>query len=169
MRRAGRPSMGMFTQPAADAHDILPTYGDVNRDIIKTLDPPGPGWFMGMAVIAVGLAMGGYAFAMQLKYGLGVSSYTPPIFWGTYITTFVFWVGIAHSGTLISAILFLFRSAWRAAVYRAAEAMTVFAVMTAGLFPVLHLGRAWFAYWVAPYPNIRGVWSNFRSPLVWDI
>jgi Ni/Fe-hydrogenase subunit HybB-like protein len=147
----------------------LPTYADVNRDIIRTLDPPGAGWFMGMAIILVGLAMGGIAFAYQLKNGLGVTGYTPPIFWGTYITTFVFWVGIAHSGTLISAILFLFRSSWRAAVYRAAEAMTVFAVMTAGLFPVLHLGRAWFAYWVAPYPNTRGIWSNFKSPLVWDI
>jgi len=146
-----------------------PTYGDVNRDIIRTLDPPGKGWFMGMAVILTGLAIGGYAWSRQLKYGMGVTGYTPPIFWGTYITTFVFWVGIAHSGTLISAVLFLFRSSWRAAIYRAAEAMTVFAVMTAGLFPVLHLGRAWFAYWVAPYPNVRGLWSNFRSPLVWDI
>jgi len=146
-----------------------PTYADVNRDIIRTLDPPGRGWFVGMAVILIGLAIGGYSWSRQLKYGLGVTGYTPPIFWGTYITTFVFWVGIAHSGTLISAILFLFRSSWRAAIYRASEAMTVFAVMTAGLFPVLHLGRAWFAYWVAPYPNIRGVWSNFRSPLVWDI
>ncbi|MFI5207293.1 MAG: NrfD/PsrC family molybdoenzyme membrane anchor subunit [Gemmatimonadales bacterium] len=146
-----------------------PTWGDVNKDIIRTLEPPGRGWFIGMAVILTGLTIGGLSWMKQLKYGLGVTGYTPPIFWGTYITTFVFWVGIAHSGTLISAILFLFRSGWRSAVYRAAEAMTVFAVMTAGLFPVLHLGRAWFAYWVAPYPNIRGLWSNFRSPLVWDI
>ena len=159
----------MATMAQPQPHAAQPTYADVNRDIIKTLDPPGAGWLMGMGVIALGLAFGAFCFARQLKYGLGVSSYTPPIFWGTYITTFVFWVGIAHSGTLISAILFLFRSGWRAAVYRTSEAMTVFAVMTAGLFPVLHLGRAWFAYWVAPYPNIRGVWSNFRSPLVWDI
>jgi Ni/Fe-hydrogenase subunit HybB-like protein len=159
--------MATLAQPVAYVAE--PTYADVNRDLIRTLDPPGKGWFAGMAVIVLGLAFGGFCFARQLRYGLGVSGYTPPIFWGTYITTFVFWVGIAHSGTLISAILFLFRSGWRAAVYRAAEAMTVFAVMTAGLFPVLHLGRAWFAYWVAPYPNIRGVWSNFRSPLVWDI
>jgi molybdopterin-containing oxidoreductase family membrane subunit len=146
-----------------------PTYAEVNRDIIRTLDPPGKGWFLGMGIILTGLLIGGLAWAYQLKMGIGVTNYTPPIFWGTYITTFVFWVGIAHSGTLISAVLFLFRSGWRAAVYRAAEAMTVFAVMTAGLFPILHLGRAWFAYWVAPYPNIRGLWSNFRSPLVWDI
>jgi Ni/Fe-hydrogenase subunit HybB-like protein len=159
--------MGTMAPPQPRAPQ--PTWGDVNRDIIKTLDPPGRGWFLGMAVIAVGLAMGGLSWMKQIKYGIGVTGYTPPIFWGTYITTFVFWVGIAHSGTLISAILFLFRSGWRSAVYRAAEAMTVFAVMTAGLFPVLHLGRMWFAYWVAPYPNVRGLWSNFKSPLVWDI
>ncbi len=149
--------------------EALPTYAEVNRDIIKTLDPPGRGWFLGMGVILTGLLIGGLSWAYQLKLGIGVTNYTPPIFWGTYITTFVFWVGIAHSGTLISAVLFLFRSGWRAAVYRAAEAMTVFAVMTAGLFPILHLGRAWFAYWVFPYPNTRGLWANFRSPLVWDV
>jgi len=82
---------------------------------------------------------------------------------------FVFWVGIAHCGTLISAILYLFRSAWRTAVYRTAEAMTVFGVMTAGLFPVIHVGRLWFAYWLIPYPNQRQLWPNFKSPLVWDL
>ena len=81
----------------------------------------------------------------------------------------MFWIGIGHAGTLISAILYLFRAGFRTTIYRCAEAMTVFAVMTAGLFPVLHLGRAWYAYWVFPYPNFRGVWSNFRSPLVWDV
>ena len=89
--------------------------------------------------------------------------------WGVLITDFVFWVGIAHSGTLISAILFLFRARFRTAVYRVAEMMTVFAVMTAGLFPILHLGRPWFAYWLVPYPNQRELWINFRSPLVWDV
>jgi Ni/Fe-hydrogenase subunit HybB-like protein len=89
--------------------------------------------------------------------------------WGAYITTFVFWVGIAHSGTLISAILFLFRAKWRQSIYRAAEAMTVFGVMTAGLYPLIHLGRAWHAYWLFPYANQRMLWPNFRSPLVWDV
>ncbi len=98
-----------------------------------------------------------------------MAGYTPPVMWGVYITTFVFWVGIAHSGTLISAILFLFRSAWRTAVYRTAEAMTVFAVMTAGLFPLIHVGRLWYAYWLIPYPNQRMLWVNFKSPLVWDL
>ena len=155
---------------AAPLHDLpAPTYAEVNRDIIATLAPPGKRWYAGMALILAGLAFGGLCWALQLKDGLGITGYTPPIFWGTYITTFVFWVGIAHSGTLISAILLLFRSGWRTSIYRASEAMTVFAVMTAGLFPILHLGRAWFAYWVFPYPNIRGLWSNFRSPLVWDV
>ena len=81
----------------------------------------------------------------------------------------MFWVGIAHSGTLISAILFLFRAPWRQAIYRASEAMTVFAVMTAGLFPLIHVGRVWHAYWLIPYPNSRFLWPNFRSPLVWDV
>jgi len=89
--------------------------------------------------------------------------------WGNLICNFVFWVGIAHCGTLISAILFLFRARFRTAVYRVAEMMTVFAVMTAGLFPVFHLGRPWLAYWLLPYPNQRGLWINFRSPLVWDV
>ena len=92
-----------------------------------------------------------------------------PVGWGVYITTFVFWVGIAHSGTLISAILFLFRAPWRQSIYRAAEAMTVFAVMTAGLFPLIHVGRVWHAYWLIPYPNSRFLWPNFKSPLVWDV
>src|SRR5512135_1878017 len=159
--------MATLAAPVPDLPE--PTYAEVNRDIVATLMPPSRKWLLGMGLVVLGVAFGGFCWAYQIKDGLGVTGYTPPIFWGTYITTFVFWVGIAHSGTLISAILFLFRSGWRAAVYRAAEAMTVFAVMTAGLFPVLHLGRAWFAYWVAPYPNIRGLWSNFRSPLVWDI
>ena len=115
------------------------------------------------------LGVGGFALLVQIRYGLGVAGYTPPVMWGVYITTFVFWVGIAHSGTLISAILFLFRSAWRTAVYRTAEAMTVFAVLTAGLFPLIHVGRIWYAYWLIPYPNQRQLWVNFKSPLVWDL
>jgi Ni/Fe-hydrogenase subunit HybB-like protein len=155
---------------AAPVTDLpAPTYAEVNRDVIATLAPPTRRWFLMMAGVVAGVAVGGISWAYQLRDGLGVTGYQPPIFWGTYITTFVFWVGIAHSGTLISAILLLFRARWRTAVYRAAEAMTVFAVMTAGLFPILHLGRAWFFYWVVPYPNFRGVWSNFRSPLVWDV
>ena len=155
--------------PPGARNETPPTYAETNRDIIATLRPPGRKYFIGMAFVLAGLAFGAFSWGWQLRYGLGVTGYTPPIFWGTYITCFVFWVGIAHSGTLISAILLLFRSGWRTAVYRTAEAMTVFAVMTAGLFPILHLGRAWYFYWVMPYPNFRGVWSNFKSPRVWDV
>jgi Ni/Fe-hydrogenase subunit HybB-like protein len=112
---------------------------------------------------------GGWCWFQQLKWGIGVAGYNPRSMWGIYIVTFVFWVGIGHAGTLISAILFLVRSRWRTGVYRASEAMTVFAVMTALLFPVLHLGRCWQVYWFFPYPNQRYLWMNFKSPLMWDV
>ena len=92
-----------------------------------------------------------------------------PVFWGFYIVNFVFWIGISHAGTLISAILRLTDAAWRKPVTRAAEAITVFALMIGGMFPIIHLGRAWLFYWLIPYPNERLLWPNFRSPLVWDL
>ncbi len=130
---------------------------------------PGPGYVAALAMVLACLAWAGYAFFTQLALGLGVAGYAPPIMWAVYITNFVFWVGIAHSGTLISAILYLLRARWRTAVSRAAEAMTVFAVMTAGLFPIIHLGRPWLFFWLLPYPNQRELWVNFRSPLIWDV
>ncbi|HXV87015.1 MAG TPA: NrfD/PsrC family molybdoenzyme membrane anchor subunit [Gemmatimonadales bacterium] len=146
-----------------------PTYAEVTRDIVATLGRPGRTWYVVFGVVLVILALGAGALLYQVRYGLGVAGYAPPVMWGVYITTFVFWVGIAHSGTLVSAILFLFRSAWRTAVYRTAEVMTVFAVMTAGLFPLIHVGRIWYAYWLIPYPNQRQLWVNFKSPLLWDV
>ena len=95
--------------------------------------------------------------------GDGRHRLTIPVGWATYITNFVFWIGIGHAGTLISAILYLFRVDWRTSVYRVAETMTVFAVMTAALFPLIHLGRVWVFYWLLPYPNQRHLWPNFRS------
>jgi len=156
----------MHPDAAPHAH---PTYHEVTRDIAATLGNPGRSYFVLLGFVLVVLAAGALALLYQIRYGLGVAGYAPPVMWGVYITTFVFWVGIAHSGTLISAILYLFRSAWRTAVYRTAEAMTVFAVMTAGLFPLIHVGRLWYAYWLFPYPNQRGLWVNFKSPLVWDV
>ena len=91
-----------------------------------------------------------------------------PVAWGFAIVNFVWWIGIGHAGTLISAILLLMRQQWRTSINRFAEAMTLFAVACAGLFPVLHLGRPWFFYWLIPYPNTMGMWPQFRSPLVWD-
>lgn len=108
--------------------------------------------------------------AIVVSTGMGLLGTNHPVAWGTMIITFVFWVGIGHAGTLISAILFLFRQKWRTSVARTAEAMTVFAVMTAGIFPLIHTGRPWLDFWLFPYPNQRGpLWVNFRSPLLWDV
>lgn len=145
------------------------TYSRVTNDVVRMLDKPTFKWWA-LFLPTLGLVgIGIMCFIYQIYVGLGVAGYRHPVFWGVYITNFVFWVGIAHSGTLISAILFLFRARFRMSIYRIAEAMTVFAVLTAGLFPILHLGRAWNFYWLFPYPNQRELWINFKSPLVWDV
>jgi molybdopterin-containing oxidoreductase family membrane subunit len=146
-----------------------PTYADVNRDVIRTLAFPSNLYFAWMSFIALTLAGGIFAWTMQIYYGIGMAGKRNPTMWAMYITTFVFWIGIGHAGTLISAILYLFRARWRTSIYRGAEAMTIFAVMTAGLFPVIHLGRMWLPYWLIPYPSQRFLWPNFRSPLLWDV
>jgi molybdopterin-containing oxidoreductase family membrane subunit len=151
------------------SHPDVQSYAEVNRDILAILGRPGLGWWALFSIAAAGVALFFGAWGWQIYAGIGVSGLNSPVGWGVYITTFVFWVGIAHSGTLISAILFLFRAPFRQSIYRAAEAMTVFAVMTAGIFPLIHVGRVWHAYWLIPYPNSRFLWPNFRSPLVWDV
>jgi molybdopterin-containing oxidoreductase family membrane subunit len=153
----------------SDGHNTSPTFADVNRDVLRTLDPPGNLYFAWMCVVALLLAGFFLAWAGQVWWGMGMAGKRVPQMWAMYITTFVFWIGIGHAGTLISAILYLFRARWRTSIYRAAEAMTIFAVMTAGLFPLIHAGRMWFAYFLMPYPNQRDLWPNFRSPLVWDV
>ncbi|HKA23928.1 MAG TPA: NrfD/PsrC family molybdoenzyme membrane anchor subunit [Candidatus Eisenbacteria bacterium] len=145
------------------------TYRKINEDIASIGHRVGKAWLVVFGLDLLVLTFGICCWFYQLFKGLGVTGYTRPAMWAVYITNFVFWVGIAHSGTLISAILFLFRAGWRQAIYRVSEAMTVFAVMTAGLFPLIHLGRIWFFYWLIPYPNQRQIWVNFRSPLVWDV
>jgi Ni/Fe-hydrogenase subunit HybB-like protein len=145
------------------------TYGSINDDVLKSMEPPGKSWLISMAIILGLLGMGIYALQHQIRFGLEGSGISHPIGWGVYITDFVFWVGIGHAGTLISAVLFLVRAPFRTAIYRASEAMTVFAVMTAGLFPLIHIGRIWNFYWLVPYPNQRQLWVNFKSPLVWDV
>jgi molybdopterin-containing oxidoreductase family membrane subunit len=156
-------------QRGALTHPDVQTLGEVNSDVLKALSRPGKGWWALFALAAAGVGLFFGSWGWQLYSGIGVSGLNSPVGWGVYITSFVFWVGIAHSGTLISAILFLFRAPWRQSIYRTAEAMTVFAVMTAGLFPLIHLGRMWHAYWLIPYPNSRFLWPNFKSPLVWDV
>ena len=145
------------------------TYARVNDDIIRMLDKPTFKWWALFLPTLFFVGFGLLCFVYQVYSGLGVAGYRHPVFWGVYITNFVFWVGIAHSGTLISAILYLFRANFRMSIYRIAEAMTVFAVLTAGLFPIIHLGRPWNFYWLFPYPNQRELWVNFKSPLVWDV
>ena len=118
-----------------------------------------------MAVALWGLIAWGY----QIHEGIGVAGIRRPVFWGFYLVDFVFWIGISHAGTLISAILRLTDADWRKPVTRAAEAITAFALMIGGMFPLIHLGRVWLFYWLFPYPNSRLLWPNFRSPLMWDV
>jgi Ni/Fe-hydrogenase subunit HybB-like protein len=145
------------------------TYAQIDRDILQAMRAPGWRYYALVLADVIVLLWGIYAWRYQVVHGLGVSGLMHPVMWAVYITNFVFWVGIAHSGTLISAILYLFRVRWRAGVYRTAEAVTVFALLTAGLFPLIHLGRPWFFYWLLPYPQVGGLWINFRSPLIWDV
>jgi Ni/Fe-hydrogenase subunit HybB-like protein len=126
-------------------------------------------WF---AVVGIGsILLGGLGMAVTYLFyrGVGIWGVNVPIGWGFAIVNFVWWVGIGHAGTLISAILLLLRQSWRNSINRFAEAMTLFAVMCAGMFPVLHMGRPWLAYWLFPYPNTMNYWPQFRSPLVWDV
>jgi molybdopterin-containing oxidoreductase family membrane subunit len=145
------------------------TYSEVNDDVLGPLNRPRPAYFIALAVLGAAVTWAVICWMYQVRTGMGVTGLSHPVGWATYITNFVFWVGIAHSGTLISAILHLVRSRWRTAVSRCAEAMTVFAVMTAGLFPMIHLGRVWVFYYIIPYPSERQLWPDFMSPLIWDV
>src|SRR5438270_8110342 len=153
---------------AAIQRPAVQNYTQVTDEILGTLRLT-KAWFAGLSFSVLCMLLGGAAWMYQIYSGLGVAGYRPPVMWRVYIITFVFWVGIGHAGTLISAILYLFRAGFRTSIYRCAEAMTVFAVMTAGLFPILHLGRPWKFFWLIPYPNWRLLWPQFKSPLVWDV
>lgn len=126
-------------------------------------------WYVGFGIALSLLALLGGTIGYLFTTGVGVWGNNSPVAWGFPITNFVFWVGIGHAGTLISAVLFLFRQEWRCSINRFAEAMTIFAVVCAGLFPGIHIGRPWMPYWMFPYPNQMGMWPNFRSPLLWDV
>ncbi len=144
------------------------SYQQVDKDILGTLGRPGPLYLALLVFCFVLLLIGAGCYAYLVVVGIGVTGLNNPVGWGTFITNFVFWVGIGHAGTLISAILFLLRVSWRTAIFRAAEAATIFAICCAGLFPLIHVGRIWAGYYLLPYPNGRQLWVNFRSPLVWD-
>jgi molybdopterin-containing oxidoreductase family membrane subunit len=126
-------------------------------------------WLAGFAISFLLVMLLMYATTYLFIKGIGIWGVNIPIAWGFAIINFVWWIGIGHAGTLISAILLLLRQEWRTSINRFAEAMTLFAVACAGLYPILHLGRPWFAYWLFPYPNTMNVWPQFRSPLVWDL
>ncbi len=147
------------------------TYGQVTNEIIAPIFNKPPAAWWGLFLVAFSLLVIGFAaITYTIVVGIGTWGLNKTIGWAFDITNFVFWIGIGHAGTLISAILLLFRQEWRNSINRAAEAMTIFAVMCAGLFPIIHMGRPWLAYWVFPLPNTRGsLWVNFNSPLLWDV
>ena len=145
------------------------SFAQIDQRVLDTLHPASLRYWAVIALLFLGIMIGAGCWAYQIAYGLGVTGQSVPVMWGTYLVNFVFWVGIAHSGTLISAILHLFRAKWRNPIARAAETMTVFAVCVAGLFPFIHLGRVWMVYYILPYPNERTLWPNFQSPLVFDV
>jgi Ni/Fe-hydrogenase subunit HybB-like protein len=126
-------------------------------------------WWILFVPSVLCLGMLGFMLSYQVSTGVGVWGNMHPVMWGWDIVNFVWWIGIGHAGTLISAILFLLRQRWRTAVNRSAEAMTIFAVMCAGIYPALHVGRVWYDWWLFPIPNPYSVWPQFRSPLMWDV
>ena len=130
---------------------------------------PSKKWFMAIGISSTALLIGAICLGYTFYYGIGMWGNNSTIGWGFGIINFVFWIGIGHAGTLISAILYLFRQKWRTGIARFAEAMTIFAVMTAGIFPLIHVGRPWLAGYLFPYPNQNAIWVNFNSPLLWDV
>ncbi|MGB4840205.1 MAG: NrfD/PsrC family molybdoenzyme membrane anchor subunit [Saprospiraceae bacterium] len=147
------------------------TYHQITEDLISpTEKTPTKEWVFGFIISVSVLTWGVFCILWTIWVGIGSWNLNRTINWSWDITNFVWWIGIGHAGTLISAILLLFRQKWRTGVNRAAEAMTIFAVMCAGLFPLIHMGRIWLAMFILPYPNTRGpLWPNFNSPLLWDV
>lgn len=146
------------------------TIGQISTDIINPLDTgPGLWWYIAFGLSTLAALFGGYAIYVTVYKGIGTWGVNNSVAWGWAIVNFVWWIGIGHAGTAFSIFLLILRQRWRTSINRAAEAMTVFAVMCAALFPALHMGRIWLAFYIFPYPNTRGpLWVNFNSPLFWD-
>src|SRR5580704_11415002 len=153
---------------AASAPELLP-YAKIREDLFRPLSRGSARYWITICAALSVVILGMVAWGIQVRDGMGVTGLNRPVFWGLYIVDFVFWIGISHAGTLISAILRLTDAGWRKPVTRAAEAITVFCLMIGGMFPIIHLGRSWLFYWLIPYPNPRLLWPNFRSPLLWDL
>ena len=147
------------------------SYGSVTDKIsaIVLTQPPTKGWMLGFTISFALLMLLMLALTKLFVVGTGIWGVNIPVGWGFDIINFVWWIGIGHAGTLISAILLLLRQRWRTSINRFAEAMTIFAVCSAGIYPLIHTGRPWLAYWMLPYPDTMGTWPQFRSPLVWDV
>ena len=154
--------------PVIEPGHTFATVTDKISSIVLTR-PTSNGWLVGFGVAFLLTMMLLFAIGYLLVKGVGIWGIDIPVGWGFAIVNFVWWIGIGHAGTLISAILLLLRQSWRNSINRFAEAMTLFAVSCAGLFPILHMGRPWLAYWLFPYPNTMNYWPQFRSPLVWDV
>jgi molybdopterin-containing oxidoreductase family membrane subunit len=146
------------------------TFPEIDNVVTAPLESkPGKKWYLFISITTAMFLWGVISVGYTFYYGIGMWGNNQPVSWAFDITNFVFWIGIGHAGTLISAILFLLRQRWRTAIARFAEAMTIFAVMTAGIFPLIHLGRPWLVGYLIPYPNQMHVWVNFNSPLIWDV
>jgi molybdopterin-containing oxidoreductase family membrane subunit len=158
----------MREQPLIGPGHTLKSVTDKISYIVLQRETP-LGWWIGFGITGAMTAMLGVSIIKLVVSGIGVWGVNQPVGWGFAIINFVWWIGIGHAGTLISAILLLLRQTWRTSINRFAEAMTLFAVANAGLYPLLHVGRPWLAYWLFPYPNTMGVWPQFRSPLMWDV
>ena len=142
----------------------------ISDKICGIIEGPTPRWWwisFGVTCFIASFTVVGLTYLVGT--GVGVWGHRNPVNWAWDIVNFVFWIGIGHAGTLISAILCLLRQKWRTSINRAAEAMTIFAVVCAGIFPLFHVGRVWFAWYLFPLPNSNGIWQNFRSPLEWDV
>jgi len=158
---------------SSDSTLIAPghTFGSVTDAVISHVlwKPTTRGWWIGFGIGAAFLTLMLVTVGYLLTSGVGIWGINIPVAWGFDIVNFVWWIGIGHGGTLISSILLLARQSWRNSINRSAEAITLFAMFCATLFPLLHLGRPWLAYWMVPYPNSMGLWPQFRSPLIWDV
>ena len=146
----------------------LPSSQRINTDLLRPLLVTSWRFYLLVAVFGAIVLTAVVSWLAQAFLGFGVTGIRWPVYWGFYVTNFVFWIGISHAGTLISAILRLVNAGWRRPVTRCAEVITVFALMIGAMFPIIHLGRPWLAFWLFPYPSERLIWPNFRSPLVWD-
>ncbi len=167
MAHAHSSSETVFPPPLVEGKHTFHSVTEAVCSIVEA--PPSKGWLASFALALMGLGILGISVGYLFWEGTGVWGLNQPVGWGFAIVNFVFWVGIGHAGTLISAILFLFRQKWRTSINRFAEAMTIFAVICALVFPTIHVGRVWLLYWALPIPNQMGMWPNFRSPLLWDV